>query len=278
MTGTSWRDRIKVHPAADLFPMMAEDELDVLGRDIKENGLRQPVSLWTPSRSKLYGRKGHNELFLLDGRNRLAAIERAFAADAPQCAEEIEGALYLGLGGARLLYGDDDPYEFVISANIHRRHLSGEQSRDLIANLLKARPEQSDRQIAKAVKASPTTVGKVRADLEQSGDVSRLDTRTDTAGRQQPSTKPPKPSSKLDQIRALRERSARDEEVSRSSAISTDGRFSLVDELRQLLRVLQGDLGRIDQIPLAKRVALARGCLMAFNLTLDDLQPIGDAP
>jgi hypothetical protein len=56
MTGTSWRDRIKVHPAADLFPMMAEDELDVLGRDIKENGLRQPVSLWTPSRSKLYGR------------------------------------------------------------------------------------------------------------------------------------------------------------------------------------------------------------------------------
>ena len=34
----SWRDVIKVHPAADLLPMMSPDELKTLGEDIKANG------------------------------------------------------------------------------------------------------------------------------------------------------------------------------------------------------------------------------------------------
>jgi hypothetical protein len=43
-----------------------------------------------------------------------------------------------------------DPYAFVISANIRRRHLTAEQKRDLIAKVLKAQPRKSNRQIAKA--------------------------------------------------------------------------------------------------------------------------------
>ncbi|MFN2489884.1 MAG: hypothetical protein ABR529_09140 [Actinomycetota bacterium] len=35
----SWRDIFPVHPAANVFPMMSDEELeDDLGRDIKENG------------------------------------------------------------------------------------------------------------------------------------------------------------------------------------------------------------------------------------------------
>jgi hypothetical protein len=57
----SWRDVLKVHPAADLFPMMPPDELRALGEDIRKNGLRDWVAL-------LDGK-------LLDGRNRLDAME-----------------------------------------------------------------------------------------------------------------------------------------------------------------------------------------------------------
>jgi hypothetical protein len=70
------------------------------------------------------------------------------------------------------------------------RHLTAEQKRDLIAKLIKATPEKSNRQIAETVKVSPTTVGTVRAELEATGDVSKLDTRTDSQGREQPARKP----------------------------------------------------------------------------------------
>jgi hypothetical protein len=36
---SSWRDVLKVHPAADLFPLMLPDESKALGDDIKNQGL-----------------------------------------------------------------------------------------------------------------------------------------------------------------------------------------------------------------------------------------------
>src|SRR5947207_12074641 len=93
----AWRDRIKIHPAADLFPVMSDPELDALAADIAQNGLLPSAQLtfWTPMQmgDKGWGRildtdfrvldwanrhkwrRGY-DLFLLDGRNRLAAIER----------------------------------------------------------------------------------------------------------------------------------------------------------------------------------------------------------
>jgi hypothetical protein len=153
------RNSLKFHPLADIFPLMEGEEFDALVADIKANGLQEDIVL--------YGG------MILDGRNRYRAC--LAAGEPPHFAKGD--------------YAINDPVAYVISANIHRRHLTAEQKRDLIAKLLKAAPEKSDRQIAKTVKASPTFVGKVRAEKEATGDVSTVDTRTDTRGRKQPAKK-----------------------------------------------------------------------------------------
>jgi hypothetical protein len=164
MAASSWRDRIAVHPK---FEMMSRGELKVLGNDIKVNGPKhRPMYFVT--------RAGRHQL--LDGRNRLAAMELAGLAT------DTEGNI--------VKEGEVDPFAYVISANIHRRHLTPEDRNRLVGELLKDNPQRSDRAIAKLTERSPTTVGRIRRELENTGDVSKLDTRTDTAGRQQPATKP----------------------------------------------------------------------------------------
>lgn len=46
MTRKSWRGIYPVHPAADVFPMITNEELKDLGKDIKKNGLKQPIVFW----------------------------------------------------------------------------------------------------------------------------------------------------------------------------------------------------------------------------------------
>ena len=143
---------------------------------------------------------------LIDGRSRLDAIELVGmefefvrAKQGPRKGKIVgirSGDFDTGLErSVRLLFdvsAEVDPYTFVLSANIHRRHLTAEQKRELIAKVIGADPRRSDRQIAKQTKTSPTTVGKIRKESEAAGDVSKLDTRTDTKGRKQPSAKPKK--------------------------------------------------------------------------------------
>lgn len=205
-----WRDRIKVHPAAALFPMMSDGELQELAADIRENGLRNGVVLWTPEKAGEVGpRKGPGELYLLDGRNRLEAIERAYP-DGAEREEAISCALYIDPqqdGAAHLVFGDEDPHAYVVSANIHRRHLTVEKKREVIAALLKAMPERSDNATAKIAQVSHNTVASVRRALEEGGEVVKLTTRTGADGVQQPAEKPPP--SKEEQLRRMRERQMR---------------------------------------------------------------------
>jgi len=146
--GRSWRDVLPVHPAAELFPLMSPDELRELGEDIKNRGLQIPILI-----------RGDE---LLDGRNRLDAMELV-GVPFQLTKEDFGWDLKVGPDQYRVerLFDWSDPYAAVISANIHRQ-LTAEQKRELIAKLIKAAPEKSDRQIAETVKASPTTVGTVR--------------------------------------------------------------------------------------------------------------------
>jgi len=204
-----WRDVLKIHPAVELFPPLDPDEMRALGDDIRKHGLHEPVVVMRQYRRREGGTMDVREydLVLIDGRNRLDAMEAVgFTLVRDGKLDPTLGHKALGLepltGVAYAELDDDvDVYAFVVSRNIHRRHLTAEKKRELIAKLIKATPEKSDLQIAETVKASPTTVGTVRAKMESSGDVSKLDTRQDTKGRKQPakraraprSEKPPPP-------------------------------------------------------------------------------------
>lgn len=85
------------HPIADLFPMMSEKDISELSADLRENGLLEPVVLF--------------EGKILDGRNRYAACEKAGVS--PRFVE------WKGEGGS--------PLRFVLSHNLHRRHLTTAQ-------------------------------------------------------------------------------------------------------------------------------------------------------
>ncbi|RNL51580.1 hypothetical protein [Arthrobacter oryzae] len=63
------------------------------------------------------------------------------------------------------------------------------KKRALIADSLKAEPQLSDREHARRTGTSPTTVAAVRKDLQASGAVSKLDTRIDPRGYEQPAHK-----------------------------------------------------------------------------------------
>jgi DNA-binding Lrp family transcriptional regulator len=158
------------HPIANIFPLMEGGEFAALVDDVRVYGLIEPITLY--------------EGMILDGRNRHRACQEAGVE--PRFRE------------ARGLGSHAEAVAFVISANVHRRHLTVEQRRDLIAKLLRSNPEQSDRQVAKAVRVSPTTVGTLRKRLEEAGDVSSLDTRIDARGRAQPATKPKAVKSRFD--------------------------------------------------------------------------------
>jgi ParB-like chromosome segregation protein Spo0J len=190
---SSWRDVLKIHPACELFPLMSQAELKELGEDIKANGLLEKIRLVSKpiyEEVKLLGggttigQRG-NEHTVVDGRNRLDACD-AIGMEIFTSGGKPSHRYFENIDG----YGPRDVTAYVISANIRRRHLTVEDKRRLIGELLKANPERSNLQTAKLVGVSHPTVAKVRSELEETGDVEKVSTSTDTKGRQQPVHKP----------------------------------------------------------------------------------------
>jgi len=93
-----------IHPAAAAFALMSGDALDALVADIRARGVVCPIVVDADG-------------VLLDGRNRLAACRR------------------LGIAPPVVGYGGDDPVGFILSVNVHRRHLSKGQRAMAIAKL-----------------------------------------------------------------------------------------------------------------------------------------------
>lgn len=93
------------HPLAACFPLLPDDEITALADDIQARGLQSPIVVF--------------EDRILDGRNRYRACRMR------------------GVVPETVAYNGDDPAGFVISMNIHRRHLNTSQRAIAAANVAK---------------------------------------------------------------------------------------------------------------------------------------------
>lgn len=125
------------HSLAELFPLIEGQEFDALKEDVRRNGIIVPIIL--------------HQGKILDGRNRYRAAQAAGHTFTERDFRDLAAGL--------------DPKAFVISANIARRQLTSKQKREFIAKQIDARPEETDRAIAKLCCVDPKTVGSVRDDL-----------------------------------------------------------------------------------------------------------------
>jgi len=88
---------LKFHPAANIFPLMTEEEFNRLVDDIRKNGQLEPI--WLDSAG-----------LIIDGRNRYNACQHISVT--PK---------------TRAWDGKGSTVEFVVSLNLHRRHLTPSQ-------------------------------------------------------------------------------------------------------------------------------------------------------
>ncbi len=92
----------ELHPLCTLFPRVDGAEFDALVADVKANGLRQPIVL--------------HDGMILDGGNRYRACVEA------------------GVKPSFVKFDGDNLVSFVLSANLHRRHLSTGQQAAIVAS------------------------------------------------------------------------------------------------------------------------------------------------
>ena len=111
----------ELHPLCTLFPRLGEGEFSALVDDIKANGLREPITL--------------HDGMILDGGNRYRACVAAGVV--PTFSQFTGGNLVT----------------FVLSANLHRRHLSAGQQAAIVASAqdwAKAQTRGGDRRSAQS--------------------------------------------------------------------------------------------------------------------------------
>jgi ParB-like chromosome segregation protein Spo0J len=175
--GSSPPERIagyRVHPAAGLFPLMEEAELQELANDIKANGQQEPIRAFQSPESEPSGAS----VVVLDGRNRLLACERAGVKP------YIETETFL----------PDDPVTYVVTRNLHRRHLTAEQRAAIVikaaalsGKLARLQAEAKEREQAGTLASREAWVGKTAAKLAEQSQVSRATVeRVQTATRDNP--------------------------------------------------------------------------------------------
>lgn len=77
----------------------------------------------------------------------------------------------------------EEKLALAIDLNLHRRHLTRQQIREIVARTLRAEPSRSNNAIAKEIGVDDKTVGAVRVDLEEASEIPKSIRRRGRDGR-----------------------------------------------------------------------------------------------
>ena len=146
-----------------VMPRLTPDEYAELEQSIRENGVQVPITVGPDGR-------------IIDGHHR-DEIARKHDLHCPRVTAQ----------------GDEQKLRsLAFSLNLHRRHLTREQKRQIIAESLKADPQLSNREHAKRTGASDKTVGAVREVMEESAEIPHFSERIDprAGNASQPASRP----------------------------------------------------------------------------------------
>lgn len=149
-TGDSFVD-YDLHPLCTLFPRISGDEYQILVSDIRENGLREPITL-------------HGGM-ILDGGNRYRAC------------------LDAGVSPSFREFGGENIVTFVLSANLHRRHLSPGQQAAIVAS---AQDWAKAQTVGKPKSGNLAGLDRVQDRAAQSGASDRTQRMADKVVRENP--------------------------------------------------------------------------------------------
>lgn len=142
-----------------VMPPLTAEEYSELKNDIAARGVMVPIE---------YDEHGN----VLDGHHRLQICAELGITDFPKV--------------IRAGMTESEKRTHARKLNMARRQLSQDQRRGLMRDTLFETPEISDRRIAKALGVSPTTVGTVRREMEESGELSKLDSSIGADGKERP--------------------------------------------------------------------------------------------
>jgi ParB-like chromosome segregation protein Spo0J len=201
--GVAAQPEFEFHSLADKFPPMTDAEYDALAADIRAHGQREPIVTYEDK--------------ILDGRNRYRACRELGLEPWTKRFEDFAST-------------NDSPAAFVVSANIHRRHLTPEQKQAALIELRVANPEKSDRQLAAEAGVAHTTMSRATKRAEATGAVVPVGQRVGADGKKRKQPKKLTRAQKAEQ--AERRRVQKDKaEKARREAI----RAQLPDDIYDLL-------------------------------------------
>jgi hypothetical protein len=159
-----WREVLPLHPACEIIPAYDDAKLIALGRNIKTaGGTTHPITVLVEEG----GRQA-----LLDGRSRLdalCAVGIKFEIKIVDGHVVIDAPDYIIPAPTEIPASAVNPYAFVLSANLHRRHLEAAAKRAIVKKAITAQPNLSDRAIAAMTGVSKDMVSGLRAQLSNGG-------------------------------------------------------------------------------------------------------------